>query len=293
MLRYIFRLLSSTNRRYEHESYPPPSVVRAAAICAAILLPGIALADQHDDSGLYIGAGGHVTSAELDYSKVVTAAQQITLTRSLQGVYVTSSATTEFTVSDTNDFVDAGETDTVSFSADDDSDFGYGVHVGYKVNEYFAFEVGYAELGEFSSSLPIDGQSFVTSAGEVTVSMGSRNSIVDVNAFSGAVLGSYPLADNVSVFGRLGYYATNIDESFTVQATGRITADGDTIFSGTYSTSKPFVEDASGLLSGAGMEVAFGRNRNFIMRGEFSILADGLGEVDDITQFGLTASYKF
>ncbi len=272
---------------------PPPSVIRAAAICAAILLPGIALADQHDDSGLYIGAGGHVTSAELDYSKVFTSAQQITVTQSLRGVYVTSSATTEFTISGAGDFVDPGDTETVSFSADDDSDFGYGVHVGYKVNQYFAVEIGYAELGEFSGSTSIEGQTFDASVGRVTVSMGSISSFVDVNVISGAVLGSYPLADNVAVFGRLGYYATNIDESFTAQATGRITADGDTILSGTYSISKPFLEDASGLLYGAGLEVAFGRNRNFIMRGEFSILADGLGDVDDITQFGLTASYKF
>ncbi len=292
-MRYNSRLLSSANRRYEHESYPPPSVVHAAAICAAILLPGIALADQHDDSGLYIGAGGHVTSAELDYSKVFTSEQQITVTRSLQGVYVTSSATTAFAVSESFDLVDSGETETVSFSAEDDSDFGYGVHVGYKVNEYFAFEVGYAELGEFSGSTSIEGQSFVTNAGEVTVSMGSLNSYADVNVVSGAVLGSFPLADNVYVFGRLGYYATNIDESFTTQATGRITEDGDTTFSGTFTTNKPLLEDASGLLYGAGLEVAFGRNRNFIMRGEISILADGLGEVDDITQFGLTASYKF
>ncbi len=292
-MRYIFRLLSSTNRRYEHESYPPPSVVRAAAICAAILLPGIALADQHDDSGLYIGAGGHVTSAELDYSKVFTSAQQITVTDSLQGVYVTGATTTAFTVSETYELVDAGDTTTVSLSADDDSDFGYGIHVGYKVNQFFAVEVGYAELGEFSGSASIEGITIDTGSGTATVSMGSRNSFVDVNAFSGAVLGSYPLADNVSVFGRLGYYATNIDESNTIQGTGRITADGDTTFSGTISTNKPLLEDASGLLYGAGLEVAFGRNRNFIMRGEFSILADGLGEVDDITQFGLTASYKF
>ncbi len=261
--------------------------VRIVALCAACMLPTLALARNHDSGGFYIGVGAHTNGAELDFTRDFTAS--VTITGLFTAIHTVSGGGATTTISGTYEAVEDG---SVTVSSDEDSDFGYGVHVGYKINEFFSVEVSYADLGEFSGKsqveLPgdeIDGTDFNDIEGTIS-------HFVDASAFSGAVLGSYALADNASVFGRLGYYSTDISESISFAGTGG-TGTGTATVALPVRLSSPLLEDASGLLYGAGVELAFGGNRNILVRGEFNVLADGLGEIDDITQFGLTAAWKF
>ncbi len=275
-------------------------LIRIVGLCAACMLPTLALARNHDSGGFYIGAGAHVTGAELEFTREFAVADLVTLT--FTGIGGTSNADADNVVDQASLALPAVQALTLEMKADEDSDAGYGIHAGYKINEFFSVEVAYAQLGEFTGSYQFDpatklGPNIALTVNNVanvqvpTASSTMRvNSVVEASAFSGAVLGSYPLADNASVFGRLGYYSADISEESTFRWTG---ADADLNVNGNISVNKTLIEENSGLLYGAGIELAFGGNRNILVRGEFNVLADGLGEVDDITQFGLTAAWKF
>ncbi len=277
--------------------------IRFIALFAAFLLPGLALARNHDGVGFYIGAGAHVTGAELEFTRQFVAANNLTLTFSgFSGTLGADATAANNEVVQTDAISLAVQTGAntlnMAMKADEDSDASYGIHAGYKINEFFSVEVAYAELGEFTGSY----SSALTPLAALNVAVGPTptntrvlaattlrvNTAVEASAFSGAVLGSYPLADNASVFGRLGYYAADISEESTFSLTGT-----DLAINGNVSHNMELVEENSGLLYGGGIELAFGGNRNILVRGEFNVLADGLGEVDDITQFGLTAAWKF
>ncbi len=276
-------------------------VLRIIALFAAILFPGLALADRHDDTGFYIGAGAYSSSAELDLSAVFddsdglssVASGTFTLDGGVPDATVIAAVSTYFidNVADVATFAD-----TISVTPSEDSDFGFGVHAGFKVNKYFAFEVGYAEIGEFSGTGMTVSASDIELDANITVKTPTvRLSLTEeVSILSASVLGQYELADNASVYGRLGYYTADISEELSLDISGDIDGSrGVLILGGTGTSTSPQVDEDSGLLYGAGFEVNFGRNQNFMLRGELNVLADGLGDADDITQFGLTGSYKF
>ncbi len=279
-------------------------LIRIVGLCAACMLPTLALARSHDSGGFYIGAGAHVTGAELEFTRQFATADNLTLTfTGLGGTYGTDADANGVTHTDPISLtLIASQSISIAMKADEDSDAGYGIHAGYKINEFFSVEVAYSQLGEFTgsysfvptplgASIPVNVNDGASDTDILTAVTTLRvNSVVEANAFSGAVLGSYPLADNASVFGRLGYYSADISEESTFSWTGDVQ---ELNISGNVGLNKELIEENSGLLYGGGIELAFGGNRNILVRGEFNVLADGLGEIDDITQFGLTASWKF
>jgi OOP family OmpA-OmpF porin len=98
----------------------------------------------------------------------------------------------------------------------DDSDTGFGIVGGYQLNDHFAFEFGYVDLGSLHYSA------------SATISDGVEQAVADVALESSAsgpvvtVLGILPIGERFSVFGRAGLSLMN------AEGTARITIDGET-----------------------------------------------------------------
>jgi OOP family OmpA-OmpF porin len=112
---------------------------------------------------------------------------------------------------------DAVELDVVdATSTIDDSDTGFGLLGGYQINDHFAFEIAYVDLGS------------VGSRHAVTVTDGASQADADVQFESSAdgaavsVLGILPIGERFSVFGRVGLSFLSAD------GTARIEIDGET-----------------------------------------------------------------
>lgn len=96
----------------------------------------------------------------------------------------------------------------------DDSDTGFGIAGGYQLNDNFAFEFAYVDLGS------VDYRALAT------VSDGTEQADADVQLESSAdgpvlsVLGILPVGERFSVFGRAGFALLN------AKGTARITIDG-------------------------------------------------------------------
>jgi OOP family OmpA-OmpF porin len=75
----------------------------------------------------------------------------------------------------------------------DDKDTAWRIFGGYDMNRNFAVELGYADLGEFNRS------------------SGATNLSIDGAAWDISAIGSFPVADRFSVYGRLGLYYSDVD----------------------------------------------------------------------------------
>ncbi len=266
-------------------------IAYAAAACAALATPGIASAAGHEDLGFYFGVGTQVSHAELTFDKPYAAGTTVYLSN------VTGMVGT-FPLQGVNAAFETRIPVTVTARADDDTPVAYGAHIGFKLSRHVAIELGYAELGDFTATYSTN----VT--GVFTINVGAPlgltlaettlafKAIEDVNVFSGAVLANYPINDYASVFGRLGYYATDTSESLKFDWQGPLVPAGEINISGGARLSTPVVDEAAGLLYGGGVELALGPGRDLLLRGEFTLLQDGLGELEDITVFGLNISYR-
>ncbi|MGH8203122.1 MAG: outer membrane beta-barrel protein [Steroidobacteraceae bacterium] len=101
-----------------------------------------------------------------------------------------------------------------STSTLDDSDTGFGLAGGYQLNDYFALEFSYVDLGS------VDYQA--TS----TVTDGTSSAVIETQLESSAngpivsALGIFPIGERFSVFGRFGFSLLNAEGS------ARITLDG-------------------------------------------------------------------
>ncbi len=71
----------------------------------------------------------------------------------------------------------------------DDKDSAYKVFGGYQVNRNFAAELGYSDLGKVKASGPSGSSADIKS-----------------NAWDFTAIGAFPLANQFSIFGRLGFY---------------------------------------------------------------------------------------
>lgn len=98
----------------------------------------------------------------------------------------------------------------------EDSDTGFGLAGGYQLNDNFAFEIAYVDLGSFGSRHT------------ATVTDGVEQAVADVEFQSSAdgvavsVLGILPIGERFSVYARAGLSLLSAD------GTARITIDGET-----------------------------------------------------------------
>jgi OOP family OmpA-OmpF porin len=91
----------------------------------------------------------------------------------------------------------------------DDSDSSWKIFAGYQVNRNFAIEGGYGVLGEVKASTP----PFVFLGTPIP----AANVKIETTAWEIVGIGSIPLAERFSLYGKVGLYMadTDIDVSFT------------------------------------------------------------------------------
>jgi OOP family OmpA-OmpF porin len=158
----------------------------------------------------------------------------------------------------------------------DDSDTGFGLAGGYQVNQNFAAELAWVDLGDISYA----------ANGTVTDGVDTFDAGLGIDqSASGPVfslLGIVPIGERFSVFGRVGFALMSVDADATVSIDGESTADS-------VST------DRSNLMYGIGGEFSF--NRRFGVRLGWDRYAevgseDQAGEVDiDLISLGLRFNF--
>jgi opacity protein-like surface antigen len=123
----------------------------------------------------------------------------------------------------------------------DDSDTGFGIVGGYQLNDHFAFEFGYVDLGTIS----------YRATGTVTdgVDQAAAEAILESEADGPvvSVLGILPIGDRFSVFGRAGLSLMN------AKGSARLTV------ADVSDRARPSSQK-SDFMFGAGMEYALGRH---------------------------------
>ncbi len=220
----------------------------AAALCAGLLFGGAAQAA--DDGWYLVGFGGeastkNVNQGELDQNLI--------------------------------DFFGSGGLTVVdAVSSLDDSDTGFGLAVGYQVNENFATELAYVDLGETSY------------AAEGTVTDG----LADYPASFGlsqtaagpvfSLLGIVPIGERFSVFARAGLALMSVD------------ADVDVTIDGVADSAKASTDRSNGVY---GLGGEFSMSNRFGIRLEWNRYAsvgseDITGDTDiDLISIGLRYNF--
>lgn len=123
-----------------------------------------------------------------------------------------------------------GVTAVSSSSSEDDSDTALKAFLGYRFNRYVAIEGALIDLGDFQAR---------ASATDTFGDTLAVNTDIDFFAFSVAGVGHLPLGRTVSLYGKVGLYAWDVDlterarlTGFGVVRTGRETEDGTDLFYG-------------------------------------------------------------
>jgi OmpA-OmpF porin, OOP family len=156
--------------------------------------------------------------------------------------------------------------DSAGFSCDD-KDTAWKIFAGYQFNRHFAVEAGYTDLGE------------------VTVSAASGTSSVrgtiELSAFELMAVGSFPVADRFSLYGKLGLYRAETEQRLQVTL-------------GTLTVSDNKTEKNADLTFGFGAR--FDITRNLGVRAEWQRYLDvGGGEIgeDDVDVLSVGILWRF
>ena len=91
--------------------------------------------------------------------------------------------------------------DSGAFSCDD-TDTAWKIFAGYQFNRHLAVEAGYTDLGEVSLS-----------AASATSSV---RGTIELSAFELMAVGSFPVADRFSLYGKLGLYRAETEQKLQV-----------------------------------------------------------------------------
>jgi OOP family OmpA-OmpF porin len=106
----------------------------------------------------------------------------------------------------------AGLTGTVDI---DDEDLGWKFFGGYNFNQYFGAEIGYVNLGSVDTAFNVTAPAAATGSASV-----------DVDGFTASGTLSYPINEQLDVFGKLGVLVWNADGSASVSGV-TVSADDD------------------------------------------------------------------
>lgn len=158
-----------------------------------------------------------------------------------------------------------------SVTSVDDKDTAFRIYGGYRVRENFAVEIAYVNFGEFTSNSTI-----VSGGSGVVVGEWSGYSL------NAAALGMLPVADNLSLFGKVGLGYWNLDFDLTASGPG-----------GTLSAS----ESDSGIAPLFGVGAVFDITQNLSIRAEWERLLN-VGDTNttgesDIDILSLGAQFTF
>lgn len=154
---------------------------------------------------------------------------------------------------------------TVSSIANDDRDTGYKIYGGYQLNRNFAVEGGYFDLGKFSfSSLPA----------------GTLSGNIKIRGLNLDLVGTLPLSEKFSVFGRIGANYAEATDSFS--GPGAVAL----------ASTSPSNRDTN-LKVGLGVQYAF--TESFALRAEMERyrINDAVGNKGDIDLVSIGLIYRF
>jgi OOP family OmpA-OmpF porin len=176
------------------------------------------------------------------------------------------------------DFFGAGGLSVVEATSNlDDSDTGFGLGVGYQVNQHFATELAYVDLGEFA----YDADGTVTDGfADYAASFGLCQSAAGP-VFS--VLGILPIGERFSVFARAGLALMSVE------------ADADLAIDDVADSARASTDRSNGMY---GLGGEFSVNRRFGVRLEWNRYAkvgseDITGDTDiDLISLGLRYSFN-
>ena len=91
--------------------------------------------------------------------------------------------------------------DSAEYAVNDDES-SWSASVGYSINRYLSLQVGYHDLGK---------NHFATDCPAPRVCLIANEDRVDIDGFSIAATGSYPISDMIDVFGRVGVMSWDAD----------------------------------------------------------------------------------
>jgi len=148
--------------------------------------------------------------------------------------------------------VDTGFSTSADFSVDD-TDTAYGITAGYRLNQYFAVEAGYQNLGESSVSKAGAGGSGNGYGDTIQLQNNSRIQN-ETDGFNLGVIGTYPVNTSFDVFAKLGVFAWDTEYTYN----GNVTING-TAYNG------------SGTVSDDGHDVYFGVGGMYNINDRFGV----------------------
>ena len=152
-----------------------------------------------------------------------------------------------------------------------DTATGWKVFAGYQVNEYFAAEIGYVNLGKFTGS----------ANGTITSVPANFDFSAKANGISADAIGSWPLTPEFALIARLGLYSWSLDVS------GSASGGGTSIGAG---------EKASGSSANFGFGVRYDFDRFVSLRAEFQRFKD-VGDSNtgksDVDLLEVSVAYHF
>lgn len=150
---------------------------------------------------------------------------------------------------------------------DEDSDRGHKFFVGYQFNDYFALEAGYADLGDF-------GVDVTRAPGAGTLSGEAYYKGYNLDA-----VGTWPLTQRLSAFGRVGAFHYKTKEDFI----------------GTESLAASFSRDDkdTGYKFGAGLEYSFTERLSARIEAERYRIEDMIGDNGSVNLYSVGLVYRF
>lgn len=98
------------------------------------------------------------------------------------------------------------DVDCTGATSCDDEDSSWKIFGGYQFNKHFALEFGYADLGEATAS--------------VSLPPFTANGALKATVWELVAVGSMPIADRFSIFGKIGLYRGDTDFDVTVPGLG-------------------------------------------------------------------------
>jgi len=150
----------------------------------------------------------------------------------------------------------------------DEKDTGWKVFAGYQFNRYLGIEGGYVDLGKASASGTITGVGVTGNA--------------EVKGWELLGVGTLPIANNFSAYGKVGFFRWDLDVSATAVVPG-------------FAVSTSASDDGTDMTFGVGLKYEF--TRNVAARLEWQRYNDiggsNTGGKSDVDLFSLGVVFKF
>lgn len=203
---------------------------------SAVILVGMTLpAAAADRSGWYLGAGGGPARATIAEAEIKA------------DLLASGYQTSEFRF--------------------DDRDIGYKIFAGYQMNNYFAFEGGYFDLGEFNYQA-------------TTIPAGSQFGELTFRGWNLDLVGTLPLTERSSLFARVGAHKSTSDVNFV--GTGAVNI-----------LTPHYKKRSTHYKFGVGYEYQFSPALALRLEAERYRMDDAVGNRGDIDLYSLNMLYRF